>query len=33
MNVPMGFEAGLSIVLLAIVLDRVCKSPERRSKS
>jgi glycine betaine/proline transport system permease protein len=26
----MGFEAGLAIVVLAIILDRVCKRPERR---
>jgi glycine betaine/proline transport system permease protein len=26
-NVAMGFEAGLAIVILAIVLDRVCKQP------
>jgi glycine betaine/proline transport system permease protein len=29
-NVAMGFEAGLAIVILAIILDRVCKRPERR---
>ena len=30
-NVAMGFEAGLAIVILAIILDRVCKLPGRRS--
>jgi glycine betaine/proline transport system permease protein len=29
-NVAMGFEAGLAIVILAIILDRVCKRPDRR---
>jgi glycine betaine/proline transport system permease protein len=28
-NVAMGFEAGLAIVILAIVLDRICRHPAR----
>lgn len=30
MNVAMGFEAGLAIVILAILLDRICKQPGGR---
>ena len=32
-NIGMGFEAGLSIVILAILLDRVFRPPERRAKA
>jgi glycine betaine/proline transport system permease protein len=31
-NIARGFEAGLAIVILAIILDRVCKQPERQQK-
>ncbi|MCX8253208.1 Choline ABC transporter permease [Beijerinckiaceae bacterium RH AL1] len=31
-NIAMGFEAGISIVVLAIILDRVCKNPERSGR-
>lgn len=31
-NVAMGFESGMAIVILAIVLDRVCKRPEQRAR-
>ena len=30
-RVGMGFEAGFAIVLLAIILDRVCRPPEEKS--
>lgn len=29
-NISQGFEAGLAIVLVAIMLDRICKQPERQ---
>jgi len=29
-NIGMGFEAGLAIVILAIILDRVCKLPDHK---
>ncbi len=32
-NVAMGFEAGLAIVILAIILDRVCKLPGRKNSN
>ncbi|TNC12883.1 choline ABC transporter permease subunit [Methylobacterium terricola] len=31
-NIAMGFEAGLAIVVLAIILDRVCKRPAPRDR-
>lgn len=31
-NIAMGFEAGLAIVVLAVILDRVCKRPAPRKR-
>ncbi len=30
-NIEKGFEAGLAIVIVAILLDRICKQPQRRN--
>ncbi|KEA63726.1 L-proline glycine betaine ABC transport system permease protein ProW [Marinobacterium lacunae] len=30
-NISQGFEAGLAIVLVAVILDRLCKAPARRT--
>ncbi|HSR71749.1 MAG TPA: choline ABC transporter permease subunit [Kiloniellales bacterium] len=32
MRVPIGIEAGLSIVIVAILLDRICKQPGSKAK-
>ncbi|MEO9655798.1 choline ABC transporter permease subunit [Marinomonas sp.] len=32
-NISQGFEAGIAIVLVAIMLDRICKSPTARKES
>lgn len=29
-NISQGFEAGLAIVLVAIILDRICKTPSQK---
>jgi glycine betaine/proline transport system permease protein len=29
-NVGMGFEAGFAIVLVAVLLDRICRPPEQQ---
>ncbi|MBR7887410.1 choline ABC transporter permease subunit [Marinomonas sp. A79] len=31
-NISQGFEAGIAIVLVAIMLDRICKSPNSKSE-
>ena len=31
-NIEKGFEAGLAIVIVAILLDRICKQPQRSGK-
>ncbi len=30
-NPAKGFEAGIAIVIVAIIMDRVCKLPEKRN--
>ncbi|MBU2239869.1 MAG: choline ABC transporter permease subunit, partial [Gammaproteobacteria bacterium] len=30
-NISQGFEAGVAIVLVAIMLDRICKSPSSKN--
>ena len=32
-NISQGFEAGLAIVLVAIILDRICKTPGAKEES
>lgn len=32
-NISQGFEAGVAIVLVAIMLDRICKSPSMRKEA
>ncbi|GAB3476999.1 choline ABC transporter permease subunit [Marinomonas epiphytica] len=31
-NISQGFEAGIAIVLVAIMLDRICKTPTKRNE-
>ena len=31
-NPAKGFEAGIAIVVVAIIMDRVCKLPEKKNR-